>query len=173
VKRPPMPPRKTPLTAKTGLRRSTPLQQGSASMQPGARKNAPRKRVAMKTSAPKPKLTPAQKAPLLERSGGWCELRIPGVCVVVGHDVAHRVGEGMGGRKGEAAKENDRLSNVLWACRYCHRHTHDYPATARGHGWMLRRGADPRRSPVFYNNLRWVLLDDAGGYTPYREGGAA
>lgn len=127
----------------------------------------------MKKSAPKPKLTPAEKAPLLERSGGWCELRIPGVCVVVGHDVAHRIGEGMGGRKGVAAAENDRLSNVLYACRMCHRYCHDYPATARGHGWMLRQGSNPAVRPVFYNNLRWVLLDDAGGMTPYREGDAA
>jgi len=163
--------RKTPLVAKTGLRRSTPLQQSAESVQPGAR--ALLRRTAMKQAAPKPKLTPAQKAPLLERSGGWCELRIPGVCVEVGHDVAHRIGEGMGGRKGAAAVENDRLSNTLFACRYCHRFCHDYPATARGHGWMLLRGSDPRTSPVFYCNRRWVLLADDGSYTPYQEGDAA
>ncbi len=159
--------RTKPLQAKSGLRRRTPLQQSSESVQPGARKSAPMRKAAMKTSTPKPKLTPAQKAPLLERSGGWCELGIPGVCLVVGHDVAHRIGEGMGGRHGEAAVQNDRLSNVLWACRACHRYCHDYPATARGHGWMLRNGDNPPAEPVFYCN-RWVLLDDEGGHTPHR-----
>lgn len=127
----------------------------------------------MAVSRPKPKLTPTEKAPVLDRSGGWCELRIPGVCVEVGQDPAHRIGEGMGGRKGTAATENDRPSNVLWACRYCHRYCHDYPATARGNGWMLLRGSEPRTAPVFYCNRRWVLLDDVGGWTPYQEGDAA
>lgn len=163
--------RKTPLQPGTGLRRRTPLQQASASIQPGARTTL--RRSPMKPSRPEPKLTPAQKAPLVERSGGWCELRIQGVCVEVAHDVAHRIGEGMGGRKGAAAELNDRLSNVLHACRSCHRYCHDYPATGRGHGWMLRQGSNPLRSPVFYCNRRWVLLDDAGGWTPYREGDAA
>jgi hypothetical protein len=149
------------------------MQQKAGEESLSARRTAPMKRAAMAVSRPKPKLTPAEKRPLLDRSGGWCELRIPGVCVVVGHDVAHRIGEGMGGRKGEAAKENDRLSNVLYACRTCHRYCHDYPATARGHGWMLRQGSNPLTRPVFYNNLRWVLLDDVGGMTPYREGDAA
>lgn len=158
--------RKTPLVAKTGLRRSTPMQKAAESIQPGARKSTPMRRVAMAVKPPKPKLTPAQKRPLLDRSGGWCELRIPGVCVEVGHDVAHRIGEGMGGRHGEAAKENDRLSNTLFACRYCHAWCHSNPADARGHGWMLRNGDDPPAEPVFYCG-RWMLLDDEGGAAPH------
>jgi hypothetical protein len=158
--------RKTPLVAKTGLRRVTPLQQRAGRESLTARQ-VPLQRTAIARKPPKPKLTPEQKRPLIERSGGWCELRIEGVCLVVAHDVAHRIGEGMGGRKGAAAVENDRLSNVLHACRACHRRCHDYPATARGHGWMLRNGDNPPAEPVFYCN-RWVVLDDDGGVTPHR-----
>jgi hypothetical protein len=130
-------------------------------------RSTPLKRSAIAKSAPKPKLTEAQKRPLVERSGGWCELRIEGVCLVVAQDVAHRIGEGMGGRKGASAELNDRLSNVLHACRRCHQRCHDFPATARGHGWMLRRGDNPLAEPVFYCN-RWGLLDDEGGTTPHQ-----
>lgn len=158
--------RKTPMPPPTsGLRRTSAMQQKAGREQPGAR--ALLRRTAMKKSAPTPKLTVVQKRPLVERSGGWCELRINGVCLVVAHDVAHRIGEGMGGRKGAAAVENDRLSNVLHACRRCHQYCHDYPATARAHGWMLRRGDNPPAEPVFYCN-RWVLLDDEGGTSPHR-----
>lgn len=158
--------RNKPLVAKTGLRRSTPLQQKAGREQPSARR-VPLRRSAIAQKPPKPKLTPAQKQPLIERSGGWCELRIEGVCLVVAHDVAHRIGEGMGGRKGAAAVENDRLSNVLHACRACHQWCHGNRTAARAHGWMLRNGDNPPAEPVFYCN-RWVVLDDEGGVSPHR-----
>jgi hypothetical protein len=153
--------RKTPLVAKTGLRRSTPLQQAAESTQPGAR--ALLRRVAMAVKAPKPKLTPAQKRPLLARSDGQCEIGASG-CMYFATDVCHRRGEKSGGRHGDAAAANDRLSNVLHGCRACHTFTGMWPRTAELNGWRLLETADPLASPVNRRGVL-VLLDDEGGIT--------
>lgn len=155
--------RKTPLVAKTGLRRSTPTQKAAESIQPGARKSAPMRRVAMAVKPPKPKLTPTQKRPLLARSDGQCEIGASG-CMYFATDVCHRRGEKSGGRHGEAAELNDRLSNVLHGCRACHNFTGMWPRTAELNGWRLLETADPPTSPVNRRGVR-VLLDDEGGIT--------
>lgn len=153
--------RKTPLVAKTGLRRSTPMQRSAESIQPGARTLL--RRVAMAVKAPKPKLTAAQKRPLLVRSDGQCEISASG-CTYFATDVCHRRGEKSGGRHGEAATLNDRLSNVLHGCRACHTFTGMWPRTAELNGWRLRETADPLTAPVNRRGV-FVLLDDEGGMT--------
>src|SRR5690348_1617694 len=113
--------RKTPLKAKTPLRARTPL----------ARSSLPLKRAPLVQKRIKPKLQPARKRKLVERSAGCCELVISDICQAEAVDVAHRIGEGMGGRHGEAAERNDRLSNVLHSCRDCHQWCHRNPVTAQ------------------------------------------
>lgn len=147
---------------RTGLHRRTALRSGTppARLTPLARASAPLLR-----TPPRAKLTSRQRKPIVARSGFACEIALP-CCTGAATDVAHRLGEGMGGRSGAAAALNDRASNVLHACRSCHRCCQEHPAWARDRGgWMLRTGDDPRTTPVLYRHERWVLLDDAGGWT--------
>jgi hypothetical protein len=160
---------------RSNLRRVTPLQNSTslARRTPMRRATQPLKRAPLVASRPKAKLTPMQKAPLLVRSGGWCELRVSAsLCMGRAHDVAHRLGEGMGGRHGAAAVLNDRLSNVLHSCRACHDWCGREPFLARWAGWMLRTGDDPLTYPVLYAGRegRW-LLDDEGGVTRLAQSG--
>lgn len=154
--------RRTPLVAKTGLRRVTPLQQQGGRESLSARA-VPLKRSAIAKSAPKPKLTVVQKRPLLERSEGICEIG-SAYCEHFATDVCHRRGEKAGGRHGGAAVLNDRLSNVLFGCRPCHDFTHRWPKTAELNGWRLTELADPLTERVNRRGA-WVLLDDEGGVT--------
>lgn len=108
-----------------------------------------------------------------ERSGGRCEIGLMAICTGPATDSAHRLGEGMGGRHGEAAEVNDRPGNVLRACRACHRWTHENPRLAQGFGWMLRTGDDPLTTPVLYRHEEWVLLGDDGSTRLYAFGGEA
>lgn len=110
----------------------------------------------------KPKLTAVQKRPLLARSGGVCEIQTT-VCGYIASDVCHRRGEKSGGRHGEAAEQNDRLSNCLHGCRSCHQFAGLYPKTALLNGWRLLENGDPLTTRV-YRRGEWVLLDDAGGF---------
>lgn len=122
----------------------------------------PLKRAPLVQKRVKPKLTAAQKRPLILRSGGFCELRYPRVCTGRATDVAHRIAEGMGGRHGVAAEANDRLSAVLHSCRQCHDWCHQNPISARGFGWILRNGDVPLRERVYYAGRGWCHLDDEG-----------
>jgi hypothetical protein len=143
--------RRTPLTRRVPLERGTEL----ASV-------VPLKRSPMKRSRVVPKLTKQQAAPIIDRSGGICELQTVD-CVFVAVDPCHRLGEGMGGRHGEAAEANDRPSNVLLGCRRCHDWCHMNRAEAERERFMLRNGDIPLATPVHYRRARWVLLDDVGG----------
>lgn len=115
----------------------------------------------MKRGRVTPKLTRAQAAPILERSGGICELQTVD-CVFVAVDPCHRLGEGMGGRHGAAAELNDRPSNVLLGCRRCHDWSHLNRTAAEAERWMLRNGNNPLTEPVHYRRTSWRLLADDG-----------
>jgi hypothetical protein len=153
--------RKTPMPPPTsGLRRSTPLQQQAGRESLSARQS-PLKRSSIAKSAPKSKLTTVQKRPLLERSEGVCEIGTA-YCAHFATDVCHRRGEKAGGRHGDAAVLNDRLSNVLHGCRTCHNFTGQWPKTAELNGWRLTELADPLAERVNRRG-RFVFLDDEGG----------
>lgn len=154
--------RKTPLKASRALQSKTPLKATT----PLKRSSVPLKRAPIAISRPKPKLAPTQKARLVDRSGGMCEIYKPTICWGRATDVAHRIGEGMGGRHGAAAVANDQLSVVLHACRPCHEWTHRRPEAAQRMGWMLRNGSEARSERVWYGNRAWVLLGDDGSVTP-------
>ncbi|MEO3922675.1 hypothetical protein ABGB07_02150 [Micromonosporaceae bacterium B7E4] len=100
---------------------------------------------------------------LRERSGGLCEMQLPG-CLGRATDVCHRIKRGMGGRKGAARELNNRLSNVIHGCRECHGWTHARPEEAYDLGLMLREGQDPENEPVT-RRCEWVYLYDDGSWT--------
>lgn len=156
--------RKTPLRAAKTLQRKTELKSATPlARTPLERSSVPLKRAPMVQKRVKPKLTPAQKLPLVDRSGGVCEIQTA-VCGYIASDVCHRRGEKAGGRHGEAAERNDRLSNVLHGCRNCHQFAGLYPKTALMNGWRLLENGDPVTTRV---NRRgeWVLLGDDGSVT--------
>lgn len=148
--------RRTPLRSKTELKRTE------------LKRSANLRRVGrMKKSAPKPAITPRKRRALAERSYGSCEMGIVGFCTQWATEAAHRAGRGAGGRHGDAAEVNSRLSNYVHACGPCHAWTHRFPKSAELNGWMLPKNADGKAHeiPVRIAGV-WSLLDDEGGVTP-------
>lgn len=99
------------------------------------------------------------RAVLIERSGGWCEIALPG-CLGRGTEPSHRITVKAGGRKGAAAKLHNRPSNALWSCRRCHDWCHASPQLAYEDGLMLREHHDPRQEPVVRRGELVYLCDD-------------
>lgn len=99
------------------------------------------------------------RAALNKRSGAWCEMQLPG-CTGVATDPAHRIGQGSGGRHGKAKVQNDRLSNLLHACRTCHEWTHREDELANDDGLRLKNGCIPTQEPVLYRRVLSYLTDD-------------
>jgi hypothetical protein len=104
--------------------------------------------------------------------GFYCEIQMTG-CLGRGTDPSHRITKKSGGRKGAAKAENDRLSNVLWACRACHDWIGQYPAASKVEwvGWALEEWQSPAECPVLYRG-RLVYLDDSGGVHEFEQVGA-
>lgn len=152
--------RKTPLEAKSEMRRTSALNRSSASP---ARGRAKRSNLAKRLAA-RPAVPARIHAALAARSGGLCEMALPG-CTGIAVDPAHRVRTGMGGRKGATKEAHDVLSNLIHACRRDHEWTHREPAMAYALGLMLRDGSDPLKEPALIQG-RWVLLSDDGSYSP-------
>lgn len=150
------------------LRRKTPLDRGTpplARYSPLARRSPLATRVVAVAGKPrsrgKPSVPATVREILQERSGGACEIALPG-CSGQGTDPAHRKGVKAGGRHGATRESHNQPSNVLWACRGCHDWCHHRPAEAYDLGLMLREHQDPAVEPVQYRSAGWVLLDDAG-----------
>ncbi len=155
--------RKTPLVAKTGLRRTSalnasPLARSSVHARSAREANQPKRRTA--------NAIPAKvRTALALRSGGLCEVQAPG-CVGRAIDPSHRKKTGAGGRHRAAAVRHHVLSNLLHACRFCHeRHIHAYPAAAYWRGWMLREGENLLTTACLYRG-QWARLGDDGTVTP-------
>jgi hypothetical protein len=153
--------RKTALPRGGGLQRRTPLQAGKPLTRGKALAVKP-----MKRSRPKPAVPPAVRAEVAARSGGWCEVALPG-CAGRAFDVQHRITTKAGGRHGEAKVLHDRLSDLLHSCRLCHLEIHRLPAKAEARGLTVREGVDTSAVPVWTRHaVGAVLLDDAGGWEP-------
>lgn len=73
--------------------------------------------------------------PIKERSGGFCEARIVGVCTGR-HDHTHH-------RKLRSQGGEDTKENLIGACWACHRYLHNHPAWARSVGLIVSRELDP------------------------------
>jgi hypothetical protein len=96
------------------------------------------------------------------RSGGWCEMRVDGVCFGSADNWCHRIAQGQGGLW--------QASNGLAGCGSgttgCHGWCHANPAAAQELGWMLLSTAKPLLEPAYIHTIRfglaWVLLRDDG-----------
>jgi len=99
-------------------------------------------------------------AGLTGRSGGVCEIALPG-CAGRATDPSHRITTKTGGRHGDAKVDHDRLSDVMDACRPCHDWVGEHPRQAQVLGLALREGDDPAASPLLYRG-RLALLGDDG-----------
>jgi hypothetical protein len=68
-----------------------------------------------------------------DRSGGWCEARVEGVCEGRGVHAHHILPRSAGGP--------DEPGNLLWVCRADHQYIHEHPAWAYQAGMLRRRTA--------------------------------
>lgn len=136
--------RRTPLRAKTGLRRTA---------------------ISRTVRSTGPTLS-ARKL-LAERSGGRCEVGLPG-CWGTATDVHHRVNRQAGGRHGASRVRLNQLSALIHCCRLCHQWITTRPAWAADLGLSLRDWQEPHHEPVllFAHAQIPVYLDDAGGVVP-------
>ena len=157
--------RKTPLVAKTGLRRTTPMQQSAESVQPGAWKSAPRK--AQRQVGPTAEVVDA----VLEREHYSCALCGMGVGPEgrgVGWSIHHRLRRSQG--------VDHSIQNLLLLCgsgtTLCHGRVHAEPAAARAGGWMLSGRQEPLAVPVLIAGQRWVFLGADGLYRDVKAGAA-
>jgi hypothetical protein len=128
------------------------------------------KRKPLKAVRSKPAVPLGTKDALKVRAGEWCEVQLSG-CYGKGTDPSHRITTKAGGRHGEAKEDHDRLSDVLWACRYCHDWIGKHPAAAKAEfvGWALEEWQEPTEWPALYRGqLRF--LDDAGNVHDYERG---
>lgn len=115
--------------------------------------------------AKRPTLTPEERDGrklVSRRSGGWCELRIEGVCLGRATNYQHRRAEGQGGPT--------TASNGLDVCGMgnatgCHGFLHQNPNLAEDNGWTVKSWDDWRATKVvLWNGDTW--LDDEGGFEP-------
>lgn len=81
-----------------------------------------------------------------ERSGGWCEARLPLVCMGAATNIHHRLPEGAGGPA--------TMANLIHLCGSgttgCHgwvEHNRKACYPPEGNALLLRRGQDPENYP--------------------------
>lgn len=169
MQRSPMPPRKNPMPPpKSGLRRTSPLQQAAGREQPGARKSAPRKvRVQLGPTAEVVEAVVSR-----ERYS----------CLICGRGL----GPGERGRYWSihhrlrrAQQVQHTVENCIVLCGGaeldgCHQVVHANPEASRQGGWLLRGRQHPLAIPVLIPlENRLVYLTSIGTYHDVREGDVA
>lgn len=172
MKRSGPPQRRTPLTSKGGgLKRS------------GIKRTAPLKAStgrATITAEVKPKPRRKDTGPdqatrdiVHGRSGGWCELRLPG-CTGLAEHVHHRLGRKDGGRRGEMRERLNGPGNLVDACAHCHglvtSPKEPKLTEYRNAGYVLIEGQDGREVPILtIHSPTPILLRDDGTWVPAEE----
>jgi hypothetical protein len=133
------------------LRRYTGLKSGTKEMA----------RTGLKPARPKPAVPPARRKTLAGRSGGVCEIGLPG-CVGQAFQAHHRITQKAGGRRGTAKERHDQLSNVLHGCWLCHEIVTSPPRSLRVYdlGLCLREWQIPSQVPVLYRGEVVYIADD-------------
>jgi len=154
--------RTTPLVAKTGLRRSTPMQQKAGREELGARKAAPKK--TRREVGPPAEIVDGA----LEREHYSCALCGMGIGPEgrgIGWSVHHRLRRSQG--------VDHSIQNVIILCgsgtTQCHGWVHANPADARAGGWLLSGRQEPLAVPVLIAGQRWVYLTSTGLYHDVKE----
>lgn len=118
----------------------------------------------------RPRYDPTEKAArsgTRERSGGWCELQIVGVCLGRAGNYQHRVNRSQLGKYATGSGLDVCGSGTTG----CHGYIHAHPAESYRNGWSVESWADPLTRPVLRRG-EWVLLDDEGGFAtslPFEE----
>jgi hypothetical protein len=105
------------------------------------------------------------------RSGGVCEVQIPGVCLGAAESFHHRLNKGQGGSWSP--------ENLLHTCgdgtRGCHGWITGERIRSRPRGWMVKRNEQVELAevPVWRRDDAWVLLTADGRLVPvlHHQGG--
>lgn len=147
--------RRTPLRNTSPLVRRTPLASGTGLTRASGTEKPSRR--------PAPSTSDGARALVVQRSGGLCELGLPG-CWRRACEVHHRITRKAGGRSGAGRRGADRVSNLMHVCGPCHRWVTGRPAESYGAGWSLREGADPALVPLVLGGAdpRLAYLGDDG-----------
>lgn len=129
---------------RTEIKRSTPLKRTAMPWSSGPVK--PRKPAVLKRHPGRQ--SPEEKAGrdvLKERSGGRCEVAVPGVCIGIGVVWSHRK------RRSQSSKaEKWCITNGLHGCGPCELYLTAYGSDphVRAHGWTVHPTDDPALIPV-------------------------
>lgn len=159
----------------TGLKPGKPLERSDKPLQRATPLKAGTKPLARKTELPKVnKARQARKATVAgmskgdaqkivrQRSGGWCELRIPGHCLGRGSNFGHRKPEGQGG---ENVPSNGVRVCGMGNASGCHRYQELNRTEAYEKGWLVHWNDDHRKRPMwmwYRGQFGQWLLDDKG-----------
>lgn len=94
------------------------------------------------------------------RSGGLCEVQVPGVCTRRAVFCGHRKRRGQSGNA-----EKWSPTNVLHDCPPCERYLTDHGSDphVRHYGWTVHPTRTPAEVPVYRNGV-WVWLTEDGGF---------
>lgn len=156
---------RTGLSRRKGLTSRTPLRSRTALVRHVglAKVSAKRAGTPAKRYRPQPAVPADVRKTVADRSGGWCEIQLPG-CLGEALHVHHRITTKFGGRHGAAKVEHDRLSDLLHACWLCHHVVTSPPASLPVYdlGLCLKESQIPTQVPVLLYRGRAVFLDDAG-----------
>lgn len=146
-----MPPRRTPLTRRTGL--------------PGPRVVDPSKAARARTGP-----TARQRDVVRDRAGGCCELCglvlwTPDTGWVAPHSFHHRQPRGMGGSRVETHGPERLLLLCGTGVSGCHGRVETRRDLAYANGWLVKRPQDPADVPVLlHRGSMWATLTSDGGY---------
>ena len=108
------------------------------------------------------------------RSGGWCEVRLPGVCLGRAANMHHRKNRSQGG-KWAASNLLDLCGSGTTGCHGVLTDPQGRRAEYEATGWIVPSYADPAEVPVLIHNATtghdWVLLNDKGdlAFAPFPE----
>jgi 5-methylcytosine-specific restriction enzyme A len=115
--------------------------------------------------------TPGQRALLLDRACGCCEIcgrllyTFDGIGWLAPHSIHHRQPRGMGGT---SRPEINSPANLLLLCGDattpggCHEHVESNRARAYENGWLVRASADPAEVVVLLEGSDWYRLTGDG-----------
>lgn len=150
--------RKTPLKSGSSLRSSTPPAEESG------KPAKPRRSTGLHVGEKKAKKLAKQ------RSGGLCEMCIPGICMMRATDFHHRRFRSQGGKW--------EIVNGLHGCRPCHMavtNTNGHRAEYERKGWIVPSHGDPATTEVLMwhqGRQDWFLLQEDGSavLAPWPEG---
>jgi len=96
------------------------------------------------------------------RSGGVCEVMVPGRCLYRATNYQHRK------NRSQCAKDELWIAeNGLHVCGSgttgCHGWIHQFPRRSYELGWSVRHAHDPRRIPVFYRGYAAPQILESDG----------